>query len=130
MRALFLVTLSLLATPAMAETYRAGSSGCNQLPNHQPSADVNVQVGADAKGKQVTPADITAAPVDGTALGHAIVPIEVPLRGATQDPNGGLGLRGNYALPGIAEVAPDGTTAFNGQIIGGPGQSTLSAGCQ
>lgn len=125
---IFFALVCLLAAPAFAQTYHAGSSGkCGELQAHVPSADLEAKDGTDQHGNAVSPATMESSNMahkfDDTRI-YLGVPVEDYLDKDKYNAN----LKESLVDVGDVSVSRDGTTKLNGETI--TPQSMYSTECQ
>lgn len=114
MRVLFPL-ICLLSFPAFAQ-YHAGSSDCDPLTVHTPSADVEAKDGTDHRGNPIAPASPNAGDA-AHAFDNTRVYLGVPTEDYLDKGNYNADLTESIVDVGRVDVSRDGTTKLNGKQI-------------
>lgn len=128
MKKIILLFLGLVALPAQAEIYHAGSK-CKPL-QAVPDADVNLVPGQDLHGQPVAPADVEAPPVDMEALKNPPIGLRLPID-AYIDPDAyNADLSGTEIRPGTITQGQGGQVLLNNKILSSGSQAVYPQDCQ
>ncbi len=125
--AIWFLALGPGASPSLGETIRVSKQACANVVRHTPAPDVAYKPGVDVYGRKVTPADLgSPSPIKVPD----VISFDLKLNLPGLSPSAGS-IGTSFGEPVLGKISIQGNQVyFNGQPLGGIGQSELIKKCR
>ena len=128
--AVSIVSLILLAAPALAQQATVSDRECRQLVEHTAAPGVAYQPGVDARGRPVAPADLPSSGTQIQAPQNFTIDLKTALAGRFGIPSNSPLLDPSVEVGKITVEDGGRRVLYNGQPLGGAEQGALADLCK